>query len=201
MTNGMLRRFVEDFATLLEHAEGEREIHAVGGDLLQQLLKTDTWLPDEFARSDPARYRQYLLHCDSLRRFSVVSFAWGPGQSTPIHDHTVWGLAGILRGIELEQRFSRSPTGELVKNGPPARLGPGEVAQLSPGSGDIHQVSNGSLEEPAISIHVYGADIGAVRRSVYTPNGLVRPFVSGYANDRLPNLWGQADDDGRSARG
>jgi predicted metal-dependent enzyme (double-stranded beta helix superfamily) len=197
----MLRRFVEDFAALLERAEGEREVHAVGGELLQQLVKTDGWLPEEFARPNPARYRQYLLHCDSLRRFSVVSFVWGPGQSTPIHDHTVWGLVGILRGGEREQRFSRRPSGDLVKEGPPARFAPGDVVRLSPSSGDIHQVSNESLKEPAISIHVYGADIGAVRRSVYTPSGLVRPFVSGYSNDRLPNLWGQADDDGRSARG
>ena len=36
---------------------------------------------------------------------------------------------------------------------------------------------------------VYGANIGAVKRSVYDPDGSVRPFVSGYADAPLPNLW------------
>ncbi len=34
----------------------------------------------------------------SRERFCVVSFVWGPDQATPIHNHTVWGLVGVLRG-------------------------------------------------------------------------------------------------------
>ena len=61
---------------------------------------TDAWLPEAYAEAGP-RYRQYLLHCDPLERFCVVSFVWGPGQKTPIHNHTVWGLVGMLRGEEI----------------------------------------------------------------------------------------------------
>ena len=41
------------------------------------------------AQPHPQYYQQHLLHCDPLERFSVVSFVWGPGQKTPVHDHTV----------------------------------------------------------------------------------------------------------------
>jgi predicted metal-dependent enzyme (double-stranded beta helix superfamily) len=34
----------------------------------------------------------------------------------------------------------------------------------------------------SISIHVYGANIGTVRRSVYAEDGTRKPFISGYAN-------------------
>ena len=41
-----------------------------------------------------------------------------------------------------------------------------------------------------MSIHVYGANIGAVRRHVYDPaTGEAKEFVSGYHNRTLPNLW------------
>jgi predicted metal-dependent enzyme (double-stranded beta helix superfamily) len=41
-----------------------------------------------------------------------------------------------------------------------------------------------------ISTHAYGANIGAVSRHVHLlESGETKPFVSGYANDRLPNLW------------
>jgi predicted metal-dependent enzyme (double-stranded beta helix superfamily) len=46
-----------------------------------------------------------------------------------------------------------------------------------------------SPDEVAVSIHVYGADIGAVRRHVFDPqSGRQRDFVSGYLS-RTPNLW------------
>jgi predicted metal-dependent enzyme (double-stranded beta helix superfamily) len=36
---------------------------------------------------------------------------------------------------------------------------------------------------------VYGANIGAVRRHTYPAEGGRKPFVSGYSNTLLPNLW------------
>src|SRR4051794_8765541 len=42
---------------------------------------------------------------DPFERFSVVSFVWGPGQKTPIHDHSVWGLVGVMRGAERARAF------------------------------------------------------------------------------------------------
>ncbi len=135
----------------------------------------DDWLPEPFTRPDPQFYRQFLLHADPLERFSVVSFVWGRGQHTPVHDHTVWGLVGMLRGAERCQRYRRAGDGRLVPHGGEEILYPGEVDAVSPTTGDVH---------------VYGGNIGAVRRHVFDPQaGEAKDFVSGYSSEVVPNLW------------
>lgn len=177
-----LRRLVGGLEELLAQRAPEPRIVEQGGALLRELVASDDWLPDEAARPDPQYYRQYLLYRDPQARFSVVSFVWGPGQATPIHDHTVWGLIGLLRGAEISQDFRRDASGALLPSGAPLRLERGDVTAVSPTLGDIHQVSNAHADRVSIGIHVYGADIGAVDRSVFTADGARKPFRSGYAN-------------------
>ncbi|MCF5242139.1 cysteine dioxygenase, partial [Pseudomonas syringae] len=136
----------------------------------------------EFTVPDANRYQQFLLHADPQQRFSVVSFVWGPGQRTPIHDHRVWGLIGMLRGAEHSQGYVRNTQGRFETSGPSIRLQPGQVEALSPHSNDVHQVSNAFDDQVSISIHVYGADIGTVKRAVYDLDGSEKLFISGYSN-------------------
>ena len=69
-------------------------------------------------------------------------------------------------------------------------LMPGQVDRVSPTVGDIHEVSNALSDKPSISIHVYGANIGAVKRHVFDPaTGADKPFVSGYSSPQIPNFW------------
>lgn len=185
-----LREFVIDFGRLLERNPTESVILDEGSVMLAALVATDDWLPSEYAEPHPKRYQQYLLHCDSRERFSVVSFVWGPGQKTPIHDHRVWGLIGMLRGAETGERWSKGREGGIRADGLPQRLEPGDVDRVSPRIGDIHRVANAHADRTSISIHVYGANIGRVERSIYVEDGQVRPFISGYANRHCPNFWG-----------
>lgn len=184
-----LRNFVTGMTGLADRAHGDEPAMIEGTRaLLKQLVSTDDWLPDAFAR-DGDTYRQYLLHCDPKQRFSVVSFVWGPGQTTPIHDHMVWGLIGMLRGSETGQRFSADGDGPMVA-GPTEALQPGDKEVVSPTLGDVHKVSNALADRASISIHVYGANIGAVSRHVFDPaTGAPKEFISGYSNDTVPNLW------------
>ena len=186
-----LRHFVTSFAALLERGLESPQLILAGSDLLAELVATDDWLPELYAQPDPERYSQYVLHVDSAERFSVVSFVWGPGQQTPIHDHTVWGLIGMLRGAEDSQSY-RWENHQLLPHGEPVHLLPGAVEAVAPqiaGLHDIHQVRNRYDDRVSISIHVYGANIGAVRRSVYLPDGTRKEFISGYSNTTLPNIW------------
>lgn len=184
-----LRGFLQDLATLLDTRPAEPDILQRGGALLQDLVRHDDWLPEDCARPDPQRYQQYLLHADALGRFSVVSFVWGPGQHTPIHDHTVWGLIGMLRGAEVSQPYALTGDGRWAPSGAASTLMPGQVEAVSPRIGDVHRVSNALADRASISIHVYGANIGAVRRNVYLEDGTRKPFISGYSNTTLPNIW------------
>jgi predicted metal-dependent enzyme (double-stranded beta helix superfamily) len=190
------RAFVSDIEALLDATDDETRILSRGAGLLTDLVTHDDWLPEACAQPDPVRYAQHLLHRDRRARFSVVSFVWGPGQSTLPHDHTVWGLVGVLRGAELSQAYRREG-GRLAPDGLVRRLGPGEIEAVSPTIGDIHQVSNALNDRVTISIHVYGADIGAVRRATYDAQGRSRTFVSGYSNACVPDL---ADISGNSQR-
>ena len=180
-----LRSFVQDMTRLVErHGADEPRMLDEGERLLKGLIANDDWLPDEFAAPSKDSYRQYLLYCDPLERFSVASFVWMPGHRTPIHDHTVWGLVGVMRGQECCEEFDLS-----VRKTNTHHSSAGEVDRVSPTVGDIHVVSNAG-KETAVSIHVYGANIGAVRRHVYVPEtGEAKEFVSGYHNRTLPNIW------------
>lgn len=175
-----LQALVDGFDALLCGTAQETTIFAEGGRLLADLVATDGWLPDSHAAPDATRYRQYLLHLDPEARFSVVSFVWGPGQSTPIHDHTVWGLIGVLRGAEISERFERRAAGLHWLD--TDRIEAGQVEAVSPSVGDIHRVTNAFADRVSISIHVYGADIGAVQRHIFDAAGEARSFVSGYAD-------------------
>lgn len=191
-----LRGFVHDMTRLIDtSAEDEETITQDGRALLARLVSTDDWLPDTFAQPGPASYRQYLLWCDPLERFSVVSFVWGPGQTTPIHDHTVWGMVGMLRGAENSVGYARQGDGKPMAKTTQETLTPGAVGIVSPGIGDIHTVSNALADRVSVSIHVYGANIGAVARHTYdAATGRQKDFVSGYSNDALPNLFDRSDD-------
>ena len=183
-----LRQFVTEASRAVESEADEAALLARLRGHLAHLVAQDDWLPEDFAQPHPQHYCQYLLHADAQQRFSVVSFVWGPGQQTPVHDHTVWGLIGMLRGEELAQAFAPDAAGRLQPQGQVQHLYPGDVEAVSPRLGDVHQVKNAFDDRVSISIHIYGANIGAVQRWVYAQDGSRKPFVSGYANAWLPKL-------------
>jgi len=175
------------------HGDAEDAMLERARPLLADLIAKDDWLPEPFTRPDATRYSQYLLHCDPLERFSLVSFVWGPGQRTPVHDHGVWGLVGMLRGSEISIPYTRSEGQPALRAGAPERLTPGCIEAVSPRLGDIHEVANALDDRPSISIHLYGANIGAVRRHVFDPvTGASKMFVSGYSSGVVPNFWQHA---------
>lgn len=181
-----LRDFIRAMTRLADEGATEARFLAEGAALLRTLVADGSWLPEDCAVPGP-RYRQYLLHCDPLERFSVVSFVWGPGQKTPVHDHTVWGLVGMLRGEEISTEMLPDAP---MRPGQVDRLREGEVVAVGADTYDIHVVENAVSDRASISIHVYGGNIGAIQRSVFDPEtGARKRFVSGYDNAAVPNLW------------
>jgi predicted metal-dependent enzyme (double-stranded beta helix superfamily) len=176
--------FTRDLTELIDRAKNnEPEILKAGGELLSQLVAQDDWLPEQFAQPNPQYYSQYLLYCDPQERFSVVSFVWGPGQKTPIHDHTVWALIGMLRGQETGERFAIQQPGKPMQSLGRDTLQPGQIDCVSPSIGDIHRVSNAYDDRVSISVHAYGGNIGRIRRHVYDEQtGLTKEFISGYTD-------------------
>lgn len=178
-----LQRFIQGVADLIEAEREEAVLLPKAGELMHALVAQDDWLAPAHACSHPQHYRQYLLYADPLDRFSVVSFVWGPGQSTPIHDHTVWGVIGVLRGAEFAQNYAIGPDDTIVAAAEEIRLLPGDIGFVSPAIGDVHRVRNAFDDRVSISIHAYGGNIGKIRRHVFPADGGARKeFVSGYSN-------------------
>lgn len=173
-----LRRFITDIQALVEQAPANLPEQAQ--ERMKRLVAEDNWLPDSMAEPHPQHYQQHLLYLDPKERFSLVSFVWGPGQATPVHDHTTWGVIGMLRGAEIDQAYHWE--GDRLVAGESHQLNPGDTAIVSPQHGDIHAVRNALNDQVSISIHLYGGNIGAIERHVFdVESGAAKPFVSGYS--------------------
>ena len=131
------------------------------------------------------RFAMNLIHKPRDDGFSIVGAVWKPGQTTPIHDHLTWAMVGTYSGQEREALFRRlddgSDPGVARLEKVSERMNKkGHVTVL--GSSGIHRVDNLGAE-PALSIHVYGRDIGPAERHAYDPvTGQISKFVSGYCN-------------------
>lgn len=185
VSSSRFQQFVEKLTQVIDRfADDEEAVLFAGRPLLQELVSNDDWLPEQFAQPHPQYYQQYLLHADPQDRYSVVSFVWGPGQKTPIHNHTVWALIGMMRGSERAECFAVPESGKPMQLLSTEMLAPGDVDMVSPRIGDIHRVSNAFDDKVSISIHVYGGNIGRISRHVfYEETGEKKQFISGYSND------------------
>lgn len=178
-----LQQFVSKLDALVAAGgESQPDFWPKLGDAMCELVAKDDWLPDAMAVPHPQFYQQYCLYADPQDRFSVVSFVWGPGQATPIHDHTVWGVIGMLRGAEVCQAFEPDAVSAPKAIGELERLEPGQVGFVAPSIGDVHRVANAYDDRVSISIHAYGGNIGKINRHVFPhEGGPAKSFISGYS--------------------
>ena len=185
------REFLASFSTLVDTAAGdERRIFREGAPLLSDLVRHDDWLPDEFAARGPDHLPTVSPVLRSARALLGRLVRVGPGVKTPIHDHTVWGMVGVMRGAENCHEYDPPQPGAPMSAAGHHRCEPGDVDKVSPTVGDVHVVENALSDRASVSIHVYGGNIGAVKRHVFdAATGAAKPFVSGYSRATLPNFW------------
>lgn len=183
MNSERFTQFLDTMDALVSRTSHEPTVLDEGEAALKSLIAHDDWLPPEYAKPVAERYQSYALYVDPQERYSVISFVWAPGQGTPIHNHTVWGLVGVLHGAERCEEFPIPGASEMQCLHEHS-LSRGEVDRVSPTIGDWHKVSNALTDQPSVSIHVYGADIGRVHRNFWdAATRELKPMVSGYSND------------------
>jgi predicted metal-dependent enzyme (double-stranded beta helix superfamily) len=153
---GGVRSVVQHHASWAETAE------LVAGQLRTYLPGPEI-LTSEQRYGDPVKYCCHLLHAEPDGSFSVVALVWRPGQTTPIHDHVTWCVAGVVAGVEREEQYLLREDGWLEEAGTAMNV-VGEVSALAP-PGDIHCVRNAAAQT-AISLHVYGTDVSRLGSSV-----------------------------------
>lgn len=172
-----LQRFIDGMDAVAALSLGPAEIATQAARLLPAVLARPDCLPGQYRGPNPERYEQHIVHVHSEGKYSIVALVWLPGQATPVHDHRCWCVVGVLEGAEQETRYSlRRPAGFSPASSPDSagewleatgslRNAPGSVSVLVPPQENIHQVVNGS-DTLAVSIHVYGADIGVLGTSI-----------------------------------
>jgi predicted metal-dependent enzyme (double-stranded beta helix superfamily) len=139
---------------------------ALAARCLRRSLRERELLAPEHQQGSSDGYRQHILYVEPDGAFSIVALVWLPGQTTPVHDHVSWCTVGVYRGEETEIRYRiagqhtdrRLVVTERLTNEC------GSVSGIAP-PGDIHQVMN-TGSDVAISLHVYGADIGTLGSSI-----------------------------------
>jgi 3-mercaptopropionate dioxygenase len=161
-----LKALVEAVRSITEKAPDPADAAGRVSAAVRDNLPTHEVLSAGQLAGQPERYSQFILHVAHDGLFSVVALVWRPGQVTPIHDHVSWCVVGVVRGTELETRYTlreldgRAYLEETENLENPA----GHVCGFAP-PGDIHSVRNGG-SSAAMSIHVYGADIRQLGTSI-----------------------------------
>lgn len=176
-----LKRFLWDIQSMVELTDDAREILLVGSDLMARLIASDDWLPEAFAAAAPEGPRQYQLFADGAERFCVVSAVLGKSQALPVLREPHWQIAGVLRGAVSLEPLAIADDGSARAAAPARALGRGAVERLSAKPGTAFRFSN-PADEPAITIHVHGAEIGASARYVLAADGRLDACAFGYAN-------------------
>jgi predicted metal-dependent enzyme (double-stranded beta helix superfamily)/predicted enzyme related to lactoylglutathione lyase len=151
------------------------------------LLADPTWLHPDFRHPVAGKFVQYAIYRAEDATLSLMAMVVPPSVATPVHDHRAWGLVGVYQGRQREKVYRRVDDGsqpgfaDLVQVAENI-LTPGEITTLLPPEGDIHMIETIS-EEPSISIHLLGNDIGCEHRHRYdVERKAVHRFKSGYIN-------------------
>lgn len=181
-----LRRFVADMEAVLDrHPSIPRTVEEVSRLVARAVADGAPWLEPRYRRPIQDSYARYLLHRDRANRFVVLSLVWLPGQSTPVHDHSCWGVMGLIEGQLEEVHYERLDDGSRehyaeLRESRGAVCGQGSVAYVFPPYEEIHRIGN-RLAQPALSLHVYGRDLDEV--NVFDPvSGRVSPMRIKYYN-------------------
>lgn len=154
-----------------------REIVTAVSPLVSELLVVEDLVPKEYRVPLKDRYGQYLLYKPEDECFSVVAFVWGKGHDSPVHDHLVWGVIGLVEGAVEETRY-KATSGDGLKHVSTVTSKKGDISYVYPPDYDIHGVSN-PYDEPAITLHIYGTDIGKQPRHTYdVDSGVMTPIVT-----------------------
>lgn len=163
--------FENTIRTVLHEANSDKEIVDRLQPHFQSFITLDGLVPQKYKSPKGDKYSQYLLYKPGDEVFSIVAFIWGPGQSAPIHDHLTWGLVGVYEGAIEETRYKNVKSKEK-ENGFELEVINTVIAKkhdisfVYPPNADIHSVRN-PFKETAVTIHLYGTDIGKQNRHSY----------------------------------
>jgi len=117
---------------------------------------------------------EILLYLDPRRIFSIRVYFHRPGEFTPIHDHSSWGIYGTPFGTLDIVHYRRNDDGKdknraVLTVTHRLTLSPGEVDVVGSLDSGIHQTGNAS-DQPNVMISVYGSPIRRLFIRIFEPD-------------------------------
>ena len=161
-----LDRFIDDAKnTALQDCAPHQCVASIAPRMRRLLTSDDTFLRDEHTQDDPNKTARNLVYASEDDTLSLFVLVWRPGQWTPVHDHSSWGVVGVIRGVLEERNYIRmNPLAEGDENidlrpGGIIMMNPGTVTTFVPNPDHIHETGASADGEGAISLHLYGRNM------------------------------------------
>jgi len=133
---------------------------ALRNTLCALIRDRDVQLPECVHEPIVDHYARRELYRSPRHGYSVVAMTWGPGQGTPVHDHSgLWCVEGVWDGqLEITQYELLERDGERFRFRAAGGMqaGPGSAGSLIPPH-EYHCIRNASEDAVAISLHIYKA--------------------------------------------
>ncbi|NOT89993.1 MAG: cysteine dioxygenase family protein [Lysobacter sp.] len=131
---------------------------ALRGSLCRMMRENTVALPACVLDPVEGHYARRELYVSPKHGYVVIAMTWGPGQGTPIHDHSgLWCVEGVWHGqLEITQydlseqrgdRYRFTDVGSLI-------AGTGSAGSLIPPH-EYHTIRNASDTDTAVSLHIY----------------------------------------------
>ena len=175
-----VQAFIADCEAITAMELSDEEAVAAVEPLVAKLIARPECLADLGGEAFPEKNLDIHASDDLF----VQAVSWKPGTVTPTHNHTTWAVIGVLRGAERNTVYQRKDDGSApwrveIEAQAPIEATAGKTVTMLPPN-DIHSVAIG--DEPALAVHVYGANINKAWRCSFDPEtGEVRPFAPGGA--------------------
>ena len=148
----------------IEYFQNELPGFLLNQTLIEELLKNiKSGNPYPDLRQAQIIDDEILLYLNPKRLFSLRMFLYGPGDYTPIHDHSSWGVSGAAAGELGVIRYVREDDGSVegyaqLLQAAPLHLMPGEIELTRPLNEGIHQTGNPS-DGVTMMVSIYGSPI------------------------------------------
>ena len=156
-------RFIAAVDGAIRASQDEHAVTARLRTLLCGLIRDpEVQLPDCVHEPIVDHYARRELFRSPTRGYSVVAMTWGPGQGTPLHDHSgLWCVEGVWHGeLEITQYELLEQNGDRYRFRAAGGMhaGPGSAGSLIPPH-EYHTIRNASADRIAVSLHIYQAEM------------------------------------------
>ena len=166
MEDSVLRRFIAECQSRAARNPEPADCVLAIAPLMHRLLKeAGDFLRPEHLRADPSHYARNAIYIPEDRSLSLFALVWSPGQWTPVHDHSSWGVVGVLKGVLEERNYIRTDfdpsrdEGIVLRRGGVILLNEGTVTSFVPNPDHIHVTGVAAERAPVVSLHLYGREM------------------------------------------